>query len=254
MLKKMKLLVSRRSQSIPPPFQARGRPDMTDLTREASWLQQAAFRIKTHWLLIMLGTAGYITLFMVGYFCLLRHPVFPVKIMTLTSLDRLIGFQPWSIVLYASLWPYISLVPMLLHTRRELVPYLSAVTVLSLTGFAIFFFWPTAIPEPDIDWAQYPSIAFLKSVDASGNACPSLHVAFAVLTGIWLHRLLKQMGVPVILRVFNGCWCAGIVYSALVTKQHVALDMEMGAVLGLGVAVLHLGFLPRFHILYGGLE
>lgn len=227
---------------------------MIEPSRETSWLRQAFLRIKSHWLLTMLGTAGYIALFMVGYFWLLRHPMFPVTVIPLTSLDRLISFQPWSVVLYASLWLYISLVPMLLHSLRELLFYLREVTFLSLAGFAIFFFWPTAIPKPDIDWAHYPSIEFLKSVDASGNACPSLHVAFAVLTCIWLRRLLKQLGAPAILRILNGCWCAGIVYSTLATKQHVAIDMEAGVVLGLGVAILHPLFLPRSHILHGELE
>ncbi|MHB8424087.1 MAG: phosphatase PAP2 family protein [Gammaproteobacteria bacterium] len=244
----------RRRESMPPPIQARGGPDPTASGHKTSWLQQAAFRLKSHWLLKLLGTTGYMTLFMLGYFWLLRHPVFPVTVMPLTGLDRLIGFQPWSIWLYASLWLYISLVPMLLDIRCELVPYLSAVTILSLTGFAIFFFWPTAIPRPDINWARYPFVAFLKSVDASGNACPSLHVAFAVLTGMWLHRLLRQMGAPVMLRVLNVCWCAGIVYSTLALKQHVALDMEAGAILGAGVAALHLFVLPRPSIPHGELE
>ena len=224
---------------------------MTEPPRETSWSRQVFLRIKSHWLLTMLGTTGYIALFMVGYFWLLRHPMFPVTVIPLTSLDRLISFQPWSVGLYASLWLYISLVPMLLYSLRELLFYLREVTFLSLSGFAIFFFWPTAIPKPDIDWAQYPSIEFLKSVDASGNACPSLHVAFAVLTGIWLYRLLKQLGAPAILRILNGCWCVGIIYSTLATKQHVAIDMEMGVVLGLSVTILHPLVLPRPRILHG---
>ena len=183
------------------------------------------------------------TAFMTVYFWLLRHPLFPVTVVPLTGLDRLISFQPWSLVLYASLWLYLSIVPLLLYTRSEWIPYLSAITLLSLIGFGIFFFWPTAIPRPDIDWTQYPAIDFLKSVDASGNACPSLHVAFAVMNVIWLHRLLKELGTPVILRVLNGCWCAGIVYSTLATKQHVAIDVEMGLLLGSVVAIANLLFL-----------
>jgi membrane-associated phospholipid phosphatase len=189
---------------------------------------------------------------MVGYFSLLRHPQFPVTLVPMTYIDRVIGFQPWSIVPYATLWPYIALVPMLLHLRREMAPYLSAVTLLSLAGFTCFFFWPTAVPQQDIDWTQYPSIAFLKSVDASGNACPCLHVAFAVLTGLWLEWLLKQMGAPRVLRVLNACWCGLIAYSTLATKQHVAVDLAAGALLGLGVTALHLYVLPRLRGLPGG--
>jgi membrane-associated phospholipid phosphatase len=223
---------------------------MAEPEQHADWWQQAVIRFKTHWLLKMLGTTASITGFMCVYFWLLRHPAYPVTIMSLTSVDRMIGFQSWSLIPYATLWLYISLVPALLKLQwREMAPYLSAVTLLSLIGFTIFFFWPTAVPKPDVDWTHYPSIAFLKSVDTSGNACPSLHVAFAVLTALWLHRLLRQMGAPVTLHVLNVCWCVVIAWSTLATKQHVMLDLEAGAILGLAIAALHLHAFPGFRSL-----
>jgi hypothetical protein len=218
---------------------------MTEFERQASWLRQAAVRIKWHWILKLLLTPVFMALFMLGYFWLLRHPAFPVMVMPLTGIDRLVSFQPWSIVPYATLWLYISLVPFLSRGWRELMSYLSAVTALSLAGFIIFFFWPTAVPRPDIDWTLYPSVAFLKSVDASGNACPCLHVAFSVLTACWLYRLLRHLGAPVILHVLNTCWFGLIAYSTLGTKQHVALDLVAGIVLGLVVSVLHLRVMPN---------
>lgn len=221
----------------------RGRVAAVD---QDGWSRRAWDRMQWHWLLKMLGIPGYMGLFMLGYFWLLRHPMFPVTIMPLTALDHLIGFQPWSIVIYASLWLYISLVPMLIASRRELATYLSAVTVLSLAGFLCFFLWPTAVPAFGIQWARYPLVAFLKSVDASGNACPSLHVAFAVLTGVWLHRLLREVSAPHILRLSNGCWCLAILYSTLALKQHVALDVLAGASLGLVVVWGHLLWLAQW--------
>lgn len=227
---------------------------MTTITHEANWLWLAAIRIRTYYLFKVLGITAYMGIFMMCYFWLLKHPMFPVTVIPVTGLDRLISFQPWCIVLYASLWLYISLVPLLFRSWHELAPYLSAVTVLSLAGFAIFLFWPTVILKLDIDWAQYPSVAFLKSVDASGNACPSLHVAFAVLTGVWLHRLLKQMRTPAILRVLNVCWCVLIAYSTLAIKQHVALDLVSGAALGLCVTMLFLHILPSLGVVQGTTE
>lgn len=218
---------------------------MIEAGHRPGWLQQAVFRFKSHWLLKMLGTTGAITTFMMVYFVLLRHPLFPVTTIPLTPLDRLIEFRPWSIVPYVSLWLYISLVPALLLVRRELAPYLSAVILLSLIGFAIFLFWPTVVPQPDVDWSLPPSVAFLKSMDASGNACPSMHVAFSVLTALWLRRLLKRMGAPIVLHGVNMGWCLLIVWSTLAIKQHLALDMEAGAALGLAVAVPHLYFLSE---------
>jgi len=177
-----------------------------------------------------------ITAFMVVYFTLLRHPQFPVMLVPLTAVDRLIGFEPWSLLPYASLWFYLSLVPMLLR-MRELPRYLSSVGLLALIGFGIFLFWPTAVPRPDVDWSRYPYVAFLKRVDAGGNACPSLHVAYAVLTALWLGRLLQALAAPRALLVFNWLWCLAIAYSTLVTKQHLVLDVLAGAVLGTAVTL-----------------
>lgn len=224
---------------------------MAEPDYDAHWLRQAAVRIKWHWPFKVPGITFCIAVFMCIYFLLLKHPLFPVTIMPLIGLDRMIGFEPWSIVPYASLWLYISLVPLLLHTRRELIPYVSAVTILSLVGFAIFLFWPTAVPRPDIDWARYPFVAFLKSVDASSNACPSLHVAFSVLSCLWLEQILRKIRVPVPVRVLNVGWCVLIVFSTLATKQHVALDTEAGAALGFVITGLHLYVWPRLHVLRG---
>ena len=220
----------------------------------ADWLQQAALGFRYYWWLKVPATTAAMALFFVGYFWLLRHPVFPVTVIPVISLDRWIAFQPWSIALYASLWVYISLVPMLLQPWRELLPYLSAATLLSLAGFVIFFFWPTAAPRPEIDWARYPSVAFLKSVDAAGNACPSLHVAFSVVSGLWLERWLRRAHAPATPRIISAFWCLAIIYSTLATKQHVALDAAAGVALGLAVAMPHLYLLHASRGLRRGFE
>jgi membrane-associated phospholipid phosphatase len=101
-----------------------------------------------------------------------------------------------------------------------------------LAGLLVFYFWPTAVPVADIDWTQYPDVDLLKGMDASGNACPSLHVATAIFSGIWLHHLLRRFGVPQWVLLFNWTWCIGIVYSTLATRQHVAVDVLAGLTLG----------------------
>ncbi|MDP3616453.1 MAG: phosphatase PAP2 family protein, partial [Rhodoferax sp.] len=98
------------------------------------------------------------------------------------------------------------------------------------------------VPAADIDWVQYPDVAFLKNMDAAGNACPSLHVATAIFSGIWLHHLLRRFCAPLWLLSFNGVWCIGIVYSAMATRQHVAVDVLAGLVLGLLAAGLSLRY------------
>jgi membrane-associated phospholipid phosphatase len=103
---------------------------------------------------------------------------------------------------------------------------------LCLFALAIFYFLPNAVPPANIDWAQYPGMAFLKDVDAAGNACPSLHVATAVFSGFWMHWLLPKVGLDRRARWLSALWCLAIAYSTLATKQHVALDVFAGATLG----------------------
>ncbi|MCX6950839.1 MAG: phosphatase PAP2 family protein [Verrucomicrobia bacterium] len=187
----------------------------------------------------MIKTVGLtfgITGFFAVYFWVLNHPVFPVTVMPLTAVDRLIGFRPWALPLYLSLWIYVPFAVVLARGWCELSSYGIAAFVLSAIGLGIFFLWPTAVPVLPVDWANHPSFAFLKSVDAAGNACPSLHVAFAVFTAIRLGRLLDQMLAGPFIHAANWLWCLGIAYSTVATGQHVALDVGAGAGLGAVVA------------------
>ncbi len=209
----------------------------------AGLLPQIGVRVLKWWPVKMLGTGLGMVVFFFAYFWVLRNPLFSVTIMPLTPVDRLIGFQPGALSLYLSLWFYVSLAPALLIDRHELVSYGAAVIVLSVIGLVLFLVWPTSVPRPDIDWSQYPSYIFLKSVDASGNACPSLHVGFAVFTAVWFERLLRQMKTGRLARLLNAFWCLGILYSTIATRQHVSLDVLAGAGLGFGVVTVHLRYL-----------
>ncbi len=206
----------------------------------AGWLREAGWRIRYRWLTKMTGTIIIMTAFFIGYFWLLNHARYTVTTVPRIFIDRMIAFRPEALVLYVSLWIYVPLAPALMDDRRDFAPYCAAVLALSAIGFVIFIFWPTAVPRPEIDWSMHPSFSYLKAVDASGNAFPSLHVAFAVFTLIWMGRLLFEMGASGLARVLNWLWCLGIVYSTLAVRQHVALDAIAGAILGAAVGLVHM--------------
>ena len=206
------------------------------------WHLQILTRMKSHFFLKASGITLFMSAFFAGYIYLLKNPVFPVTMMPLTFLDMAVGFKPDALILYVSLWLYVTLPPALQATRRELIHYGLAVGALCVTGLACFLVWPTAVPAANIDWDQNYGFSILKGVDAAGNACPSLHVATAVFSAMWLNRLLLEVGAPRIVRVFNWAWCVGIVYSTLATKQHVAVDMIAGAMLGMFAASLSLAW------------
>ncbi|WP_374554104.1 phosphatase PAP2 family protein [Aquitalea pelogenes] len=186
----------------------------------------------------MFGTMGFTLLFFVAYVYLLHHPAGAVHIVPASALDRWLPFQPWALPVYLSLWVYVSLPPVLMLSHREIIRYGYKVALPCLSGLLVFYFWPNAIAPPDIDWQQYPGVAFLKNVDTAGNAFPSLHVATAVFSGVWLHWRLKVLHWGRVLQGLNLLWCVAIAYSTLAVKQHVALDVLAGTLLGLGSAWL----------------
>ena len=214
--------------------------DLNEDSQQMPWYRQAAAVIPMHVHLKGIGTMLFISLFFGAYFYLLKAPAYLTTVMPITVLDRLISFQPLTLPMYISLWVYVSLPPALLATRRELYGYGLAMAGTCLAGLIIFYFWPTVVPAANIDWAQYPDVDFLKSIDASGNACPSLHVATAIFSGIWLHHLLRRFGTPLWMLTFNWTWCIGIIYSTLATRQHVAVDVLAGLMLGVLAAYLSL--------------
>lgn len=198
----------------------------------SGWLRGAGSRFRTRWVVKMTGTTAIMTAFFVVYFYLLNHSRLPVTTVPRIFIDRMIPFWPGALPLYVSLWVYVPLAPAMLTVPRDMRAYVIAVVALSAVGFGIFILWPTTIPKPEADALLAPSLSYLKTVDASGNAFPSLHVAFAIFTVVLFARLLREMRSGLLLRVLNWLWCAGIVYSTIAIRQHVALDALAGIVLG----------------------
>jgi membrane-associated phospholipid phosphatase len=193
-----------------------------------------------HWVLKSFAIPAFIAVFFAGYFLLLRFPAFEVTTMPVLALDEAIPFQPGSAIIYFSLWVYVSLAPALIVDRQELLFYGKMAVVLATVGMMIFFFWPTTIAVgAELSETELGRLSWLKEVDAGGNACPSLHVAFAVFSGLWLERTFIEMRLPLVTRLLNVLWCGAIAYSTLATKQHVALDVLAGAFLGTIAGSIH---------------
>jgi hypothetical protein len=225
-----------------PPLPARARPRIV----WPAWAAAIGRRFLYLFALKTAGIAAFMALFFVGYFHTLRYPAYPVFEMPLTALDRLIPFQPSFLWAYASLWVYVGIPPGIQASFRSLLAYGAWITGLCGVGLASFYFWPTAVPPSGIpiDLAAHPGFAVLQGVDAAGNACPSLHVATAVFSGLWLARLLRDVGAPAWLHAVNGVWGVLIVYSTVAIRQHVVWDVAAGALLGAVFAVASLHWRP----------
>jgi membrane-associated phospholipid phosphatase len=193
----------------------------------------------------LVGTTAFISLFFFGYFQILHATGDGATVMPLTFVDDLVGFQPAALYAYVSLWVYVGLPQALLHTRRDLFAYCAWIGALCLAGLACFWAWPTAVPPYRVDTSLYPGYGLIQGIDAAGNACPSLHVATAAFSAIWLDRLLQEIAAGWRTRAFNWAWFAAIAWSTLATKQHVALDVAAGILLALAFALPSLQLRPR---------
>jgi membrane-associated phospholipid phosphatase len=202
-----------------------------------NWFEYIKTGMRSHVLLKCIGITIFISLFFIAYFHVLRHPASSTTIIPLTFLDQFISFQPLALPIYLSLWMYVVIPPILIIQLNELFAFTLSIALMCMVGLTIFYVWPTAIPASEIDWRLHPSINFLKSVDAAGNACPSLHVATAMFAGAWTDYLFRRINTPTGLRVINVVWCVGIIYATIATHQHVVLD-ALGGIALAGVAIL----------------
>jgi len=196
------------------------------------WAIALTARVRRLFVLKLVGTTLGIGLFFVAYFHLLHHPVYAVTTMPLTALDRAIPFEPSFLFVYLTLWVYVGAGPGLQRDMKELLAYGMWIGLLCAAGLLVFLFWPTQIPAHTIDASGYAGFTMLQGVDAAGNAFPSMHVAIAAFTMLRLQDVWRRTGAPFLLRALNVAWCAAIVASTLLTKQHVVLDAAGGIALG----------------------
>ncbi|MGP1684512.1 MAG: phosphatase PAP2 family protein [Giesbergeria sp.] len=179
-----------------------------------------------------IGTSVFMSIFFWAYFSLLKDPAFPVVVMPLTVVDDWVDFSPIALVPYFSLWIYCSLPVMAMPQRVRLINFGLWIGAMSLIALSVFYFLPSAVPSANIDWTQYPSVSFLKEVDAAGNACPSMHVAAAIYSSFWLYWLMSELRMGWRAQAVQVFWGLAIVYSTMATKQHVSLDVWAGIALG----------------------
>lgn len=200
--------------------------------QQLAWHHQLWRRVCYLWPLKAVGTTAFMTLFFWAYFSVLRNPSRDPWVMPEIWIDHWVPFTPAAFPVYASLWVYVSLPPAMIGNLRGLLRFALWVSLLCLLCLALFWAFPTRVPDFPVDWTQHPSLSFLKGVDASGNACPSLHVASAVFSAYWLHHLFVAMQAPRAWSWISIIFCVAIAWSTLATLQHVALDAIAGAIVG----------------------
>jgi membrane-associated phospholipid phosphatase len=190
-------------------------------------------RVRTELRLKVQLSAALALGFCVPYFVLQAMPLFPVRTLPLSSIDRAVGFSPGWIWVYQSVYLLLAGVPWLAGERGTLRRYARGFALLSVIGFICFLCVPIAAPRP-ADVPTTGMFGLLVSYDGVLNSLPSLHCALAAYSVLLARRLCRESAsaaVRVVVPVGLAAWCLAIAYATLATKQHYFVDVPPGILL-----------------------
>ncbi len=167
------------------------------------------------------------------YLFLSRHALLPIHELPITWLDEWAGFRPqvWSWV-YESNFLLAAIIPLLSTSRDELRRYAIGFVTLASASFLIFALFPVASPRP-ANPGEDPFLIFITRVDGPLNAFPSLHASCLVYV-LCLARRLFGPRMNSMVWFLLWVWAALILFATLATKQHYAVDLLAGGLIGWG--------------------
>jgi membrane-associated phospholipid phosphatase len=196
-----------------------------------AWLATLPGRARAIWRLKALVAALATLGFCVPYFMIGNYPVFPVRELPVSAVDRLVAFRPEGWVwVYQSIYVPINLIPWLTERREDLRRYAVAFALACCVSFIVFVLVPVRGPRPPVVEAS-GMYWLLQRYDGPLNSMPSLHAALLVLTLCHGRRILGGE-LPRGAGALAVVWAGLILYSTLATKQHYALDIVAGGLLG----------------------
>ena len=182
----------------------------------------------------------------VPYFALQRAQWFPTFAPPALAIDAAIPFAPSWVWAYASLFALVPLSALLSTTRAQVAAFARALVFACAPSFACFLLFPSAGPRPP-EAAAASELGWLIAVDTQWNAFPSLHAALTTLCLLHARRVCGA-SLPPARRVLwdagSLAWGAAIAFGALASKQHWAVDLLAGGVVG---AVAHFAAHRRAH-------
>lgn len=171
--------------------------------------------------------------FLFGYLGIQRT-VTATRTFEFTFIDHAAGFNVWWVYIYVSQYLIVPLPPLLAHTRDQLWRLVIGLSITSALAFLTFLIYPVACkrpPKPEVSNWVYD---WLLTIDAAGNAFPSLHVGLSSLAALYAHRVIDDAfskRARITLLSIIWIWTALIAWSTLATKQHYFADVVGGFVI-----------------------
>lgn len=152
------------------------------------------------------------------------------------SLDERIPFKPGWVWIYSGLYyPIILIMVFTLDSVTSFCRTAFNFLILLMMHIVLSFLFPVRTPPAWRDFNTNENIStkflsFVHHFDKSGNCFPSMHVAVAVLTSIYLQQNMSlYVGAY---SYFSYSFVVAIAISVLFTKQHYIVDVPAGIALG----------------------
>jgi membrane-associated phospholipid phosphatase len=158
------------------------------------------------------------------------------------ALDGAVSLQPEWIGVYISHYVFVLLPVFVVRDREFFRRVMRAYLMVFLIGYIGFLAYPTVSPRPVAvagDGFAAWCLRLNYSLDSPYNCFPSLHVAVSVLAALACYRVHAGVG------IVAGVWAALIGVSTLYTKQHYAVDVIAGGLLGYVASIVLLRNHPR---------
>lgn len=166
---------------------------------------------------------------MIPYYGLQYVAIQPVTNVPRIFIDRCIDFQPLAVYPYLSLYIFVFFAGLLLPDRSSYMSWLRGLVWVAAVSHTVFLLWPNGLVR-GVEASSYLHEIILEA-DQPRNAFPSLHASMTTFSAaliVWF-RMPRRW-----LLVF---WATIILWSTVALRQHVALDIVGGGLLGLAVAV-----------------
>ncbi len=144
------------------------------------------------------------------------------------ALDRAIPYDARFALVYLAYFPLLFWMLLGLSRHPGFVRRLLVASGILVASFLVFLSYPTRIerPEPRAGEPWSSIVRWIQEVDPQSNALPSLHGSLTVLA---CACAVRQRIVPAWI---GWSACAVVLYSALALRQHLVLDLGVGALLG----------------------
>ena len=141
-------------------------------------------------------------------------------------LDEQIPFLPWTVWFYTSQYFVLPTSFILVQKKENYSHMYYSMLAAIITSCMVFFFYPTVIQRPEeLDSGVVDTVRWLLyKVDAPTNCFPSLHVAFACLSSLYVMREHRLLG------ALSWVWSILIIISTMTLKQHYVIDVMGGMI------------------------